>query len=173
MPEQYKLKKMEKALLEELETNARRPFSTIGKKIRSSQQHVSYAVNSMIKKGIIQKFYTLIDYSKLDVLKFRVYFRINYIDEEKLKELFDYLSLEPHTSGVFACGGKFDIICTFFTSNPSQFNKTLRKIMEKFPVQLQNYTVLTTIVNREFGRKYLFKNFYILFAIYFSFKDTG
>src|SRR3989338_2551090 len=53
---------------------------------------------------------------------------------------------------------RYDLICTFLALNPSQFNKTLRGIMEKFPEQLQNYTVLTTIVITQFGRKYLFRH---------------
>lgn len=148
----------EKLILGNLELNARTPFSRFGKKIRKSQQQISYTVSSMINREIIQNFYTIIDYSKLDVLNFRVYFRINYIDEKKFQKLIDYLSSEPHISRLSTCGGRYDIICTFFTLNPSQFNKTLRNIMEKFSQQLKNYTVLTTIVSREFGRKYIFKN---------------
>jgi len=112
----------------------------------------------MISKGVIQRFYAVIDYSKLNILNFNVFFRVNYINEKKFQELIDYLSSEPYISKVSTCGGRYDLACTFFTLNPSQFNKTLRSIMERFQQQLQNYTVLTTVVNREFGRKYLFKD---------------
>ena len=116
----------------------------------------------MVDRGVIQRFCTLIDYSKLNVLNFRVYFKVSYINEEKFEELISYLVSEPHVSWMAACGGRYDLICTFFTLNPSQFNKTLRGIMAKFPEQLKNYTVLTTVVIRGFGRKYLFKDFSVL-----------
>jgi len=159
MENKNKLKSIEKLILSRLELDSRIPFSRFKGKIRKSQQRISYTVNSLVEKSIIQKFYTIIDYSKLDVLSFRVYFRVSYISEEKYKELINYLVSEPHTSWIATCGGRYDLICTFFTSNPSQFNKTLKSIIEKFPEQLQNYLVLTTIVIRRFGRKYLFRDY--------------
>lgn len=152
------MKSIERSVLRELEFDSRMPFTKIGKRIRTSQQRVSYTINSLTEKGIIEKFYTLVDYSKLNALHFRVYFQVNYISGEKFKELVDYLVSNPHTSWIANCGGRYDLICTFFALNPSQFNKTLKSIMEKFPKQLQNYTVLTTIVIRGFGRKYLFRD---------------
>ncbi len=152
------MKSIEESILRQLELDSRMSFTKIGKKIRTSQQRVSYVINSLTEKGIIQKFYTLIDYSKLNVLHFRVYFKVSYISEEKFNELVDYILSNPYASWVANCGGRYDLICTFFALNPSQFNKILKSIMEKFPQQLQNYTVLTTIVRRGFDRKYLFNN---------------
>ncbi len=158
MANKNRIRNVERLILGRLELNSRMPFSRFGKKIKKSQQQISYTVNSLKEREIIQNFYTLIDYSKLNILHFRTYFKVSYLNEKKLKELIDYLIKESHTSWVASCGGRYDLICTFFALNPSQFNKTLRNIMQKFPEQIQNYTVLTTIVIRNFGRKYLFKN---------------
>mgnify|MGYP001223689888 CR=1 FL=1 len=151
------LRNVEKLVLSGLEIDARIPLSKIGKRIGKSQQQISYTINSLYKKEILSGFYSLIDYSKLNVLSFRVYFRVSYVNKEKFDELINYLVSEQHISWIATCGGRYDLICTFFTLNPSQFNKNLRNIMTKFPNQLQNYTVLTTIVIRFFGRKYLFE----------------
>jgi len=153
-----KLRDVEKRVLCGLELDARMPFSRLGRRIRKSQQQVSYTANSLVEKGVIKGFYAVVDYSKLDVLKFRVYFKVSYINKEKYDELIGYLVSRPYTSWVATCGGRYDLICAFFATNPSQFNKKLRAIMAKFPRQLQNYTVLTTIVNRKFSRKYLSRN---------------
>ena len=152
------LRHVERLVLGRLELNARIQFSTLGRQIRKSQQQVSYTVNSLVEKGVIRQFYPLMDYSKLDSLNFRVYFKVVYISQEKFDEMVQYLIAEPHTAWIAGCGGRYDLICTFLALNPSQFNKTLRGIMEKFPEQLQNYTVLTTIVITQFGRKYLFRH---------------
>ncbi|MFH2028725.1 MAG: Lrp/AsnC family transcriptional regulator [Nanoarchaeota archaeon] len=146
----------ERSILRQLESDARMPFSRMSKKIHKSQQRICYAVNSMIKKEIINSFYALVDYSKLDVGSYRLYFKVSYMGKGRFEELIDYLKKEPHTSWIATCGGKYDLICTFLASNPSQFNKSLRRIMEKFPQQIRDYTVLTTIAIREFGRKYLY-----------------
>ncbi|MBW2974981.1 Lrp/AsnC family transcriptional regulator [Candidatus Woesearchaeota archaeon] len=155
MDEKYRLTNTESSIIKQLEIDARTPLSRIGKKVRMSQQRVSYALDSLIKKGVIEEFYTLIDYSKFDVINFRVYFKVSYTTQEEFRELISYLKKEPSTSWIATCGGKYDLICTFFASNPSNFNKTLKGIMRKFPEQLQNYTVLTTIVTKYFGREYL------------------
>ncbi|MBN1896668.1 MAG: Lrp/AsnC family transcriptional regulator [Candidatus Aenigmarchaeota archaeon] len=149
---------IEQLVLSRLEIDSRMPFSGIGKSIRKSQQQVSYTVGSLTDRGLISRFMSLIDYSKFGVLNFRVYFTVNYIDKSKFDELIDYLVKEPHTSWVVTCGGRYDLICSFFAPNPSHFSKTLRTFMERFPMQLQNYRVLTTVVVRKFGRKYLLKN---------------
>ncbi len=153
-----KLKKTEISVLRELEINSRIAFSKIGKKTRMSQQRVSYIVNSLKKRGIIKGFYTGIDYSKLNLIGFRVYFRINYMSEKRFDKLLEFFESHPNTYWVKTCSGRYDLICTFLASNVSLFNKILRSIMEEFPKQLQNYTILTTIVIRLFGKKYLFKD---------------
>ena len=43
-----KLRRVEKLVLRELEIDARIPLSRLGKRIRKSQQQVSYTVSSML-----------------------------------------------------------------------------------------------------------------------------
>lgn len=150
-----KLKKSERSVLRLLEQDGRMSFSLIGKKTRMSQQRVSYTVSSLIKREVIHNFFPLIDYSKFGLIGFRVYFRINYINENKFNELIDFFVNNEHTYWVKRCSGRYDLIVTFLASNVSQFNKILRSSMEKFPQQLQSHNVLTNIVIRFFGRKYL------------------
>lgn len=151
------LRTIERNILARLEEDGRTQFSAIGKRLRRSQQQVSYVVNGLVERGAVQSFYTIIDYAKLNLLHFRVYFHITYLNEKKFQSLIEELVLEPSTCWVATCGGSHDLICTFLAANPSRFNKTLHAIMERFPDQLGNYTVLTTVVNRHAGRKYLFR----------------
>ncbi len=152
----YDLRKIENFVLQGLEINSRYPFSNQQYKLKKKQQLLSYTLKSLIKKGIVKSFYTLIDYSRFDVLNFRVYFKVNFLSEQKYKELVDFFVDNPYTSKVISCSGQYDLICVFFAKNASQFNKILRSFMEKFPDQLQNYMILTSVVAHEFGKKYLF-----------------
>ena len=69
-----RLTKSEEKILEQLCRNARAPFRRMGRSIRKSEQSVSYTVNSLMKRGVIRGFYSLIDYSRLSALSFRVFF---------------------------------------------------------------------------------------------------
>lgn len=150
-----RLTNMEKRILARLDKNARTPLRRVGRAIRKSEQSVSYTVNSLLKRGVIKGFYSLVDYSRLSVLNFRVFFKVSYGSQRGFKKMIKFLVDEPHTLWVATCGGRHDIICTFGAHNPSQFNKLLRSIMEQFPRQLQSYTILTTIVIRMLDREYL------------------
>lgn len=150
-----KLTEMERKILAQLDRNARTPLRRIGRSIRKSEQSVSYTVNSLLKRGIIRNFHALVDYSRLSVLNFRVFFRISYSSERRFKRMISFLVSDPHTLWVATCGGRYDLICTFAARNPSQFNKLLRSIMADFPRQLYSYTILTTIVIRMLEREYL------------------
>ncbi len=152
------LRKVEQHVLGRLEQDARTPYSVIGKGLRKSQQQVSYTVNALQERGVIRGFYAIIDYAKLDLLHFRVHFHVTYLDEERFERLIGHLIAHPNTCWIAMCGGSHDLICTFLAANPSRFNKVLRAVMEAFPDQLGNYTVVTTVVNRHGGRKYLFRD---------------
>ncbi len=145
----------EKKILSWLDHDSRTSLRKIGRGIRKSEQNVSYTVNSLTNKGIIKNFYTLMDYSRFPVLNFRVLFKINYITEKKFEEIEEYLAKDTHTMWLASCGGRYDLICTFGARNPSQFNKIIKGITAKFPRQVQNYDILTTIVSRVMERDYL------------------
>lgn len=144
------LNSTERSVLNLLNSNSRLSFSQIGLKIKKSQQLVSSTVKTLTDKKIINNYYTLIDYSRLGVLNFRVYFKLSYIDKNRVEKFIDYLTNYPHTSWLVNCGGKFDLICSFYALNPSQFYKYLKQIIMKFPKLIKEYTLLTTIVMRLF-----------------------
>ena len=144
------LNSTEKSVLNLLNSNSRLSFSQIGLKINKSQQLVSSTVKTLTDKKIINNYYTLIDYSRLGVLNFHVYFKLSYLDKKRVEKFIDYLTNHSHVSWLVNCGGNFDLICSFYALNPSQFNKCLKQIIMKFSKIIKEYTFLTTIVMRIF-----------------------
>jgi len=144
------LNSTEKSVLNLLNSNSRLSFSQMGLKINKSQQFVSFIVKKLMDKEIINNYYTLIDYSRLGVLNFRVYFKLSYSDKNRMKTFIDYLIEQSNISRITTCGEKYDLICSFYASNPSQFNKNLKQIIMKFSRLINEYTLVTTIVVRVF-----------------------
>ncbi len=150
-----KLKKKDSRMLFELDLNYRRPYSRIGKKIKMSQQMISYRVKSMVSDGAIQGYYPLVDYSRFGCLNFRVYFKINYVSKERFAELIKKISDHKNITRVMECDGRYDLLTVFAAKNPSSFNKMFRELIESNQKQLKNYVILTTVVEHYYSRNYL------------------
>ncbi|MCF7860730.1 Lrp/AsnC family transcriptional regulator [Candidatus Woesearchaeota archaeon] len=141
-----------------LSINSRKNLSSIRKKYNQSQQYINRTANKLITDGVIKDFYTLVDYSRFDLLNFRLYIRLNYQDEQTYLEFVEYLKQMPESSYIASIGGTFDIICTFLCPNASYFNKTLLGLLSNFSRLIMDYTVLTTIVLRSFAWKKITKD---------------
>jgi Lrp/AsnC family leucine-responsive transcriptional regulator len=149
------LKKRDKRLLYEYCRNSRRPFTVLARKSRMSQQLVSYKIKAMKEAGIITQSYPLIDYSMFGLLQFYVHFRINYRSRKSFQDLVSRIQRHESVVEVTVRSGHYDLIVTFMSKNPSSFNKTLRRLIEKNPDQLKNHIILTNVVSHYFPKKYM------------------
>ena len=151
MPE---LDKIDLKLLGELESDARQTLSQIAKKLKTSQQVISYRINSLLKRGIISSFYTIINFTLFGYTSYRTMFRFININEETHKKIIDYLVRHPNVLWVVECSGRWDLIVNFTSKNVIQYHGFIKDIRNKFPEQVQNYDVLTTLEVVYFGRDY-------------------
>ncbi len=150
-----KLTQTDFKFLLELDKSCREPISAITKKIKLSQQLGSYKIKNYEEEGLILSFNAFIDYVRFGYLNFRVYFKINYLSEERFSGLLKTLHDHDTITELIECGGKYDIIAVFATTNPSEFNKRLKELITKNPMQLKNYVILTTVVTHYYDRPYL------------------
>ncbi len=142
-------------LLFELDSNYRQPYSRIGKRVRMSQQLVSYKVKSLTSGGILMGNFPLIDYSRFGYLGFRVFFKVNYANRQKFNEMVEKMKKHPSITMVMDCEGRYDLMLVFAARNPSSFNKMLRELISDNPEQLKNCMILTTVVEHQFLKNYL------------------
>ena len=140
--------------LVDLEKNCREPLSSLIKKTKLSKQLASYKLKNYIESGLILSFNAFIDYVRFGYLNFRVYFKINYLSEEKFRTLLKTLMEHDSIAGLIECGGKYDLIAIFAALSPSEFNKRLKELIAKNPAQLKNYVILTTVVTHYYSRTY-------------------
>lgn len=152
-----KLDKIDLKLLTILEEDARLTLSQIAKKLKTSQQVVSYRLKSLEKRKIIGGYYTIINLTKLGYTNYRVMFRLSNIDKNKHKEITDFLIQHDSVLWIVDFGGRWDLLVNFTARNVIHFNKILHNFKTKFPQQIQNYDILTTIEVTYFGRDYFTK----------------
>lgn len=141
-------------LLQEIENDARQPLSQIAKKLRSSQQVISYRINSLEKRKIIGGYYTFINLVKLGYTNYRTMIRLNNIDRGKHQKIIDYLMKNGNVLWLVDCSGRADMIINFMAKNIIEYSQILKNFRKKFPEQIQNYDVLTTVDVIYFGRDY-------------------
>jgi len=149
-----KLDKTDLKLIAELENDSRQTASQIAKKLGTSQQVVSYRISSLQERKVIGGFYTVIDFSKLGYTSYRTMIRLSSITEGKLNEITTYLTKHPNILWLVECGGRYDLIINFLAKNVHQYSKMFKEFQNKFPNQIQNYDILTTIEGNYFGRDY-------------------
>ncbi len=154
-----KLSKIDLKLIVELENNSRQTLSQIAKKLNTSQQVISYKINSLLKRNILYGFYTIINFTLFGYTSYRTMIRFTNISEQKHKEITYYLIKHPNVLWLVECGGKWDLIVNFMAKNIIQYDKILKDLKSQFPKQIQNYDVLTTIEVVYFGRDYFTKKF--------------
>ncbi len=151
------LDKYDLRLLNVLEEDARMPLTQIAKKLHSSQQVVSYRIKSLEQRKIIGEYYTLIDISRLGYTSYRTLIRLSNIDSEKKEEIIEYLMKHPNVLWLVDVGGRWDLLVNFLAKNIIQYYNLLSHFRSKFPNQIQNYDILTTIGGHYFGRSYFMK----------------
>jgi len=152
-----KLSKIDLDILYELEKNARQSSSEIAKKLNTSQQVISYRINSLRRKGVIGGFYTVVNFAALGYTSYRTMIRLSNINEHKYKKIIEYLKNNSNVLWLVECGGRWDIIVNFLANNIIHYNKILTDFKNSFPKQIQNYDILTTLNIIDFGRDYFTK----------------
>ena len=145
-------------LIEELENDSRQTLSKIAKKLRTSQQVVSYRIDSLFKKNILGGFYTIINFSLLGYTNYRTMMRLTNITKQKHQQIISYLMKHSNVLWIVDCGGRWDLIINFIAKNILQYDQFIKELKKRFPKQIQNYNVLTTVEISYFGRHYFTKN---------------
>jgi Lrp/AsnC family leucine-responsive transcriptional regulator len=132
-------------ILAELDKNARQSNNQIGRKVRLSKEVVKYRIDKMIEAGVIVRFYTVTNYFKLGISKFKLYLRFSNANKEKIEEIADYFYKHKKTEWVVTCTGRWDLIAGFLVKNVNEFDEEVQAVLNKYSKYIQEKTVTTTL----------------------------
>ncbi len=145
MAEKYRLDAYDLKILAELDSSARQSNNQIGKKVRLSKEVVKYRIDKMTDAGIIVKFYTITNYFKLGIMKFKLYLRLTNASKEKIEEIAEYFRKHKKTEWDVSCTGRWDMNIGFLVHNVNEFDDEVQKVMDKFSKYVQEKAVTTTL----------------------------
>lgn len=151
----YKLDLKDRKILYELDTNARQPLSKIAKKVHLTREAVLYRLNKLKAQGIIRKFLTVINMTKLGYTHHKVFVKLHNITETKEKELINDLVKNPLISWIASCDGAYSLIFAPKAKNIVELNKILTNINNKYWKYFMEKDVATIVEAHHFYRDYL------------------
>jgi Lrp/AsnC family leucine-responsive transcriptional regulator len=153
-----KIDKLDLKLILELEKNSRQSLSKISKKIKNSQQLVSYRLNKLIEEKIILNFITIIDYYKLGFKNHKIYLKLN-TNSENLEKIISYLKDKKYINYICECCNNYDLIIEFISKNTYDFNNKFTAFRNLFYKNFKNYLILETFEKYYYYKDYLNNKF--------------
>ncbi len=122
----------DRKLIKILDKNSRTSNAAIAKKLGISKQLVAYRIERLVKEGLIEKFYTIINGVKLGYLYFRIYLKFQRIISSKEQSLIDAFVENSFTTWVVKCRGSWDLVVSIYAKDTDQLAKTYQSIVEEF-----------------------------------------
>ncbi|MCX6778181.1 MAG: Lrp/AsnC family transcriptional regulator [Candidatus Micrarchaeota archaeon] len=150
----YKLDKINRRLLYELDKNARVSDSRLGRIVRRSRESVRLRIMKMQKEGIIQEFSTSINPGKMGYMGFKMYFQLANIPDER-KKFHDYIRKLP---GIYWFGendGVWDLHATFYARDVEEFNALKNKVYTDFRHLIIKRDIGVLVNVRQYPKRYL------------------
>jgi DNA-binding Lrp family transcriptional regulator len=148
-------------LLACLVTDARMPYSKIGKEISLTSDSVKKRVESLEKQGIIKSFKVNLNYSLLDFMEFDIYFSLKNYTETELKKIILFLSNHRLVTWVGTCFGRYDLRISLIVKTNSQVNDFLFECNSQFSSFIIETLILFVSKKYKINHK---KNFLELFS---------
>ena len=123
--------------------DGRMSLVNISLKLDVSSKVVMYRMKNMQNNGIILGYKPIIDYSKIGLNYFKVYFNFSSYDDEKISALRKYLLTHPNVlylvSGVGFLG---DLDFEILAKDINELFLIIEEIKNKFPLLIDDYDIL-------------------------------
>jgi Lrp/AsnC family transcriptional regulator, leucine-responsive regulatory protein len=153
-----KIDKLDLKLILELENNSRQSLSKISKKLKASQQLISYRLIKLLEKKIIKKFITFINYYLLGFKNYKVYLKLN-TNSKKLKEIINYLKTKKYINYICECCNNYDLIIEFISKDTFDFNNKFIEFRKLYFDYFKNHLILETFEKYNYSKDYLDKRY--------------
>lgn len=150
-----KLDEKDRKILVELDKNARATDSEIAKKVRLSKQVTRYRIKNLIKKEVINNFYTVVNVGKLGFSTYYVFLQLESTSEKEEKELLGKIKNKPYVGWLISGTGRWDVIILIYARSTSEFDKHLTEVLEVCKNRVHEYSFTNLITAEHMGYKFL------------------
>lgn len=127
-----KLDLKDRRILSEIALNSRFFVSEIAKKVRLSKDVIKYRLKVLEDKGVITRYQTMINVSKLGLMNFKVSLNLVNATNEIYDEIIEYVKSLSCVVSIRECDTVWDIIFKVLVKNPLEFEKVYDDFKQKF-----------------------------------------
>lgn len=144
-----KLDLKDKKILYELDFNARISFPQLAKKIGLSRQGAEYKVNNLVKKGLIKGFYAVVNVPKLGYKYSRLLLTLQNLNQEKEKEIINFLQEHKKVFWLIPMQGIYDIMLVMWARNVTEFKEFIDELLTKYGTYIKRKveTITTDVIH--------------------------
>jgi DNA-binding Lrp family transcriptional regulator len=146
---------VDRKILTELDRNSRMSYSEIGKRTRVAKETVKYRITQLEKAGIIQGYYTVLDFSRVGFAIYRLYLRLKDASPEEEKQFTDYLAAHKQTAVLYRANGPYHLVLGVWAKNSWDAEQYWLALNARFGRLMAKYHVSQMTEYVEYTRPYL------------------
>ncbi|MCX6741981.1 MAG: Lrp/AsnC family transcriptional regulator [Candidatus Pacearchaeota archaeon] len=150
-----KLDLKDKKLLYELDADSRQSASQLAKKVGISKQGCTFKINSLVKKGVIRSFITVLNTALIGNLSFRMYFKLIDISPKEEKEFINYFINHKDVPWIVACEGLWDYVAVVFPADFEDFENFNRELNNKYGGYIEKKDIALVTIAHHFRPGYI------------------
>ncbi len=145
----------DRKLLCDLDFHSRKPNTQLAKKVGLSKQAVQYRINQLLKKGIIQGFYPLINMPKLGYVYCRLSLVLKDITEEEYLMVLQELKENKKIFWLFTTQGIRDLLLVTWARSIKEFQNTCEEMLIDYGKYIEkcDQNIITDVIH--FQHRYL------------------
>ncbi|MBI5398207.1 AsnC family transcriptional regulator [Candidatus Woesearchaeota archaeon] len=127
----------DRLLLKVVSEDARMPIVQIAQQIRLSADATNLRMKKLVKQGVIKKFQTVIDLSKLNYLLYSVFLKINNYSQKREGQIRTFFATMPNITYAERIIGNWDARIQISCSTVQEFERIQKQIREFLKVDLK------------------------------------
>jgi len=128
----YKIDQKDKLLLFELDRDSRQSVHDLARKTRLSRDVVAYRMKRLEEENIIQKYITIIDFSKFVYNIIRLYLKLQNTTPEIEERIVQFFVQNNTTLTVYKIDGEYNIAVGFLVKDLQSYQQTYENFLKKF-----------------------------------------
>src|SRR3989344_3912360 len=147
---------LDKKILYKLDLNARISVTKLAKELKKGKETINFRLNKLIKKDTIRGFYTVFNTSKLGWYYTKFYIKFKNITPQKEKELFEYISTQPHVAYLASTEGPYDCMLLIMVKSTKDMIEFQDNFMKLYGDYIQEKDLVSFLTAHRFNQRFLF-----------------